>query len=45
VFRDIAIDRVNRQKLMFDHADLIESVLIRHELIKAKQAKLDREKA
>jgi ABC-type arginine transport system permease subunit len=46
VFKDIAFDRVNRQKSMFDQADLIESVLIRHEIIndeQAKQAKLARE--
>lgn len=46
VFKDIATDRVNRQKFLFEQADLIESVLIRHKLIdedQARQAKLARE--
>jgi len=46
VFKEVAYDRVNRQKQIFNQADLVESVLIRHGLISeenAKQAKAERE--
>lgn len=48
MFNVIANDRVERQRKIYDQADLVEAVLIRHRLItdsQAKQAKMERESA